>query len=195
MSETLHPVPDPAAFDVEAWLQDASLPEESVTVYKRPDVIAELSDLKRRIELEARSAGEERTSSEAALTPLEQEYMDLLQTFSESALTVYVRALTADELKAQRAVTDARTEDMLPNDANAEFGYDLLAAAVVAVKPAGGERTPVTFTSNKVKALRNAIGDTQVSQILTARQIAQNAMPSVDADFLRKRSGTETGPE
>ena len=121
--------------------------------------------------------------------------MGLLETFSQSALTVYVRALTADELKAQRAETEARTKDMPPNDANAEFGFDLLAAAVVAVKPAGGERTPVTFTSDKVKALRNAVGDTQVSQIITARQIAQNAVPSVDADFLLKRSGTETGPE
>ena len=186
---------DPATFDVEGWLQDASLPEESVTVYKRPDVIAELSDLKRRIEMEARAAGAERSASDAALTPLEQEYMGLLETFSQSALTVYVRALTADELKAQRAETEARTKDMPPNDANAEFGFDLLAAAVVAVKPAGGERTPVKLSSDKVKALRNAIGDTQVSQILTARQIAQNAMPSVDADFLRKRSGTETGPE
>lgn len=193
MTDTLHPVPDPAAFDVEAWLQDASLPEESCTVYKRPDVISELSDLKRRIELDARAAGEERSASEAELTPLEAEYMALLQTFSESALTVYVRALTSDELKHQRAATEARTKDMLPNDANAEFGYDLLAAAVVAVKPAGGERTPVKFTSDAVKALRNAIGDTQVSQILTARQIAQNAMPSVDADFLRKPSGTEAG--
>jgi len=198
MTETLHPVPDPAAFDVEGWLQDAHLPEESATVYKRPDVVAELTDLKRRIELESRDvsiAAAERTSSEAALSLLEQEYLGLLETFSKSALTVYVRALTGDELRTIRTEVEARTKDDAPDVGNTEFGYAILAAAIVAVKPAGGERTPVTFTPDKVKALKNAIGETQVTQILEARQTAQNALPVVDADFLRRRSGTEIGDE
>lgn len=196
MTEELTPTPDaptPQGFDVEAWLAGAHLPEESVTVYQRADVVAELSDLKRRIELEDRVASDERTAGEAALTPLEQEYEALLRTFSQSALTVYVRALTEDELWAQRAETEARVKDMDTTRQNKEFGFDLLSAAVVAVKPAGGERTPVQWSADQVKALRTAIGDTQVSQILTARQMAQNAMPAVDADFLQQRSGTETG--
>lgn len=194
MSDTLHPIADPATFDVEAWLQDAHLPEESATVYKRPDVVAELSDLKRRIELEARAAGEQ-SAAEEALTPLEREYEALLQTFSQSALTVYVRALTLDRMKALRTEVDAQTKDLAPDEGNKEFGYALLAAGIVAVKPAGGERTPATFTPAKVKAMRDAIGDIQLTQILAARQTAQNALPSVDADFLRKPSGSETGQE
>lgn len=195
MSETLHPVADPAEFDVEEWLQDAHLPEESVTVYKRADVIAELSDLKRRIALEDRARGAERSSGEEALSPLEQEYLTLLETFSRSALTVYVRALTDEELRTQRKETEERTKDLPPAEANLEFGYDLLALAIVGIKTVNGERRKANFTPAKVKALRKAIGDTQVSQILTARQIAQNAMPSVDADFLLRRSGEEAGDE
>lgn len=195
MSDTLAPVPDPTTFDVEAWLQDAHLPEESVTVYKRPDVVAELSDLKRRIELEDRAAAAERTAGEAALTPLEQEYQALLQAFSQSGLTVYVRALTDDEMQALRTSTEANTKALPVEEQNKAFGVALLAAAVVAVKPAGGQRTPATFTPAKVLALKDAIGDVQVSQILVARQVAQNAMPTVDADFLRSRSGTETFQE
>ena len=195
MTDTLHPIADPAEFDVEGWLQDAQLPEESVTVYKRADIIAELSDLKRRIALEDKATGADRAAGEEALTPLEQEYLAALKTFSESGLTVYVRALTEEELRTQRAATEERTKDLPPQEGNLEFGYDLLSLAIIAVKPAGGQRKAVKFTSAKVKALRKAIGDTQVSQILTARQIAQNAVPSVDADFLQKRSGGETGSE
>ena len=195
MTETLHPVADPAEFDIEAWLQDAQLPEESVTVYKRGDVVAELSDLKRRIALEDRARTGERSAVEESLTPLEQEYLALLETFSKSALTVYVRALTDAELRTQRKETDERTKDLPPQEANLEFGYDLLAMAIVGMKSAGGERRPVTFTPAKVRTLRKAIGDTQVSQILTARQMAQNAMPSVDADFLQRHSGEEAGAE
>lgn len=197
MSETLFEMPsnDPATFDVEGWLTDAHMPEESTTVYKRPDVIAELSDLKRRIELESRVASDERAAGEAALSPLEQEYAALLETFSRSALTVYVRALTDEKMRELRASTEERTKELSTDEQNAEFGYELLAASIVAVKPAGGPRTPASFTPAKVKALRNSIGDVQVQNILRARQTAQNAMPAVDADFLLRRSGSEAGAE
>ncbi|MDQ0756071.1 hypothetical protein [Arthrobacter sp. B3I4] len=195
MTEELHPTADPAAFDVEGWLQDAHLPEESATVYKRPDVVAELTDLKRRIELEERAAGGERAAAEQEVTPLEAEYATLLDAFSKSALTVYVQALTDDKLRSLRAEVDAATKDLTLVEQNAEFGYALLAAAIVAVKPAGGHRTPATFTTAKVKALVDSVGQTQVGLVLAARQQAQNALPSVDADFLHKRSGSEPGQE
>lgn len=185
---------NPATFDVEAWLTDAALPEESATVYKRPDVVAELTDLKRRIGIENRAANVEQSAASKSGSALEKEYEALLRTFSDSALTVYVRALTRDEMKDMRAAHDKRTpEDMKPADANAEFGYELTAAAIVAVKPAGGQRVPVTFTADKVKALEAAIGASQMQLVLAAKQQAQNGLPQVDADFLRKPSGTETG--
>ena len=61
------------------------------------------------------------------------------------------------------------------------------------MKPAGGEGTPVTFTAGHVKALEKAIGATQMQLILAAKQQAQNGLPTVDADFLRKPSGTDAG--
>lgn len=186
---------DPAAFDVEGWLQDAKLPEESATVYKRADVVAELSDLKRRIELEARAAGAEYTAADPALTPLEQEYQKLLETFSESALTVYVRALTEQELRTLRATSEAATKGLTPDEQNEHFGYEILAKSITAVKAAGGGRQHVVFTPAKVKALKDAIGTAQMTVVLNARLIAQNAVPNVDADFLHKRSGAEPGAE
>lgn len=183
----------PATFNVEDWLTDAALPEESATVYKRPDVVSELSDLKRRIEIESRADQAEQTAGSKRAATLEKEYEKLLRTFSGSALTIYVRALTSDELKDLRAATEALTKDMPPVDANKEFGYDILAASITHVKPAGGKRTPASFTAESVKDMRDAIGDVQVQLILAARQQAQNGLPNVDADFLRKPSGTETG--
>ena len=193
MSETL--IHDPAAFDVEGWLQDAKLPEESATVYKRADVVAELSDLKRRIELEARAAGAEYTAADPALTPLEQEYEALLKTFAASGLTVYVRALTEQELRDLRSASEAATEGKTPDEQNEHFGYEILAKSITAVKAAGAPRQSVVFTPDKVRALKDAIGTAQMTVILNARLTAQNAIPAVDADFLHKRSGMELGAE
>jgi len=187
---------NPATFNVENWLTDAALPEESATIYKRADVVAELTDLKRRIGIVTDAQDAEPTAGTKRPATLIKEYEQLLRTFSGSALTVYVRALTSDELKAERAATEERTKDLPSDEANAEFGYDLLAKAIVAVKPAGAkERTPTTFTTEQVKNLKDAIGETQMRLILAARQQAQNGVPTVDADFLPKRSGTEAGPE
>ena len=187
---------NPATFNVEDWLTDAALPQESATVYKRPDVVAELTDLKRRIELAERVNDAEATAGAKRPATLIRQYEQLLRTFSGSALTVYVRALTGDELRARRAASEERTKDLPTQDANIEFGFDLLAAAIVAVKPAGAkESTPASLTTAQVKALKDGIRETQMQLILAARQQAQNGLPTVDADFLHKPSGTEAGQE
>jgi hypothetical protein len=186
----------PATFNVEDWLTDAALPEESATIYKRADVVAELTDLKRQIGIVTDAQDAEPTAGAKRPATLIRQYEQLLRTFSGSALTIYVRALTGDELRTMKASHEERTKDLTPEAANLEFGYDLLAAAIVAVKPAGSkERQPAQFTPAKVKAMEEAIGAMQMQLILAARQQAQNGVPTVDADFLPKRSGTEAGPE
>lgn len=189
-------LPAPVTFNVDDWLQDAALPEESALVYKRPDVIAELTDLKRQITLADRVSDAEQSAGDSSATAaLLAQYAELLQTFSSSALTVYVRALTPDQLKDLRTSHDELTKDWEPKQANEDFGYHLLAAAISAVKPAGGQRTPAGFTPAAVKAMESALGNPQMQLILAARQTAQNAVPAVDADFLLRSSGTETGQE
>lgn len=185
----------PATFNVEDWLTDAALPEESATIYKRADVVAELTDLKRRIGIVTDAQDAEPTAGSKRPAALIRQYEQLLRTFSGSALTVYVRAIPRERLQELRAAHEKRTEGLAPKDANEAFGWDLLAEAIVAVKPAGQERTPAQFTPAKVKALEEAIGTPQLQLILAARQQAQNGLPTVDADFLPQRSGTETGPE
>lgn len=194
MTETpeQHPA---AAFNVEDWLQDAHLPEDSADVYKRADVIGELHLLRRQVDLQREAAADpERTAGDAAeLTPLEKRYEELLETFADSQLTVYVRALGPDERRAVRAESEARTKDLTPEEQNADTGYAILSAAVVAVRPYGGERTPVTWTHTQVRAMENKIGGVQMQQVLLAYQAAQNRVPAVDADFLHRRSGEDVG--
>ncbi|WP_275779710.1 hypothetical protein [Paenarthrobacter sp. Y-19] len=189
----------PETFDVEAWLTDAALPEESAVVYKRADVISELTDLKRRIELARAEEAEpdfERTATQALPSQaLADEYEALLKTFSDSALTVYVQALPQATIDAMRAKAAEDFADVESTKANVEFGYRLIAASIVAVKPANGERVPASFTPESLKALEEAVGVPQVQLITIARKKAQDLVPEVDADFLHKPSGTATGRE
>lgn len=190
MTETLNP----ATFDVEAWLTDAKMPEESAEVYKRADVIAELQVVKRQIETQREAGTIEKTAhGNTVLRNLEARYKDLVETFCGSKLTIYVRAISPDEQRESREATEKRTEGMDTKLQNMEFGYDLLARSIIAVLPAEGERTAVSWSITQVKAMEKSIGAAQMSEVLNARMQAQNGLPRVDADFLLKPSGSEDG--
>ena len=192
MSETMNP----ATFSLDDWTLDAALPEESADVYKRADVVGELSRLKRQIALQKEASGVEKTAEgDTTLQSLEAEYDTLVETFASSQLTVYVRAITSDELNDLREEHDKETKTWDPIRRNKEFGFKLLAQAIISVKPFEGERTDVRWDLHQVKRLEQAIGPAQIQAILEARQIAQNQLPSVDADFLHSASGSETGAD
>lgn len=187
---------NPATFDLDSWATDASLPQESADVYKRADVVGELSALQRKIAVRRDAAkGEKTAGGDKELTEMERRYDELVETFTGSKLTVFVRAITSDELADIRAAHDERTKGMEPSRANKEFGFDLLAAAIISVQPIGGERYDVCWDVHQVKRLEKAIGPAQMTEILNARQYAQNAVPTVDADFLHKSSGSDAGAE
>jgi hypothetical protein len=186
---------NPAAeFDVEAWLTDAQMPEEAAEVYKRADVIAELQVVKSQIETQRAASQAEKTShGDTVLRNLERRYDDMVKTFCDSKLTIYVRALNPDRLAALRVESDERTQGKDKQGQNEDFGYAILSASIVAVRAAGGERTPVTWTRKQVKDIEHAIGTTQMKEVLNARLRAQNGLPRVDADFLHRPSGSDDG--
>lgn len=184
----------PEEFDVEAWLTDAKMPEESAEVFKRADVIAELQVVRRQIETQREAATIEKTAhGDTVLRNLERRYKELVETFTGSKLTVYVRALSPDEQRESREATEKRTEGMDPKLQNLEFGYDVLARSIIAVMPAGGERTPVQWGIKQIKTMEKAIGAAQMTEVINARMQAQNGLPRVDADFLHKLSGSDDG--
>ena len=180
----------PDDFDVEKWLDDAHLPEESVDVFKRGDVVATLSKIERRIEAERQANQGERTVSDGArLAELEKQHQELVDVFGESMLTIYVRALSPTE---QTAIVDA-----LPAGATkGELAFQRLLASIVAVEAHGGERQPVRMTAERLRAMEERIGAVQVRQLVFAQQQVQESLPVVDADFLHRPSGdSDDSPE
>ena len=185
-----------APFDVESWIKGANLPTESATVYNRADVISDITALKHRIDNVRAVDSSERTPAEKSeLKKLEAEYTELLETFSNSAAAVHVRALTQQELKDLRDKHEKAIENktMTNKESNETFGYDLLSAAIVAVQPVGQDKHPVSLNPDQVRALSEGIGSAQMTAILEARQTAQNKLPAVDADFLLRPFGVAAG--
>lgn len=175
---------NPSTFNFADWFEDAKLPEESTPVFTRADIIGDLSDLERRIKTEGAIAAVEKTAADKT-SPLEAEYLEKLQAFKDSKVTVWVRALTGTERK------DIRTEhDAAEGEGNEEFIYRLLSASIVGLKKGDGERKAVSMSQADVRRLNDQIGDTQTTAIRDAYLVATNKIPAVDADFLLKSSGS-----
>jgi hypothetical protein len=192
MTEQIHP----ETFDIDAWLADANLPEDSADVYKAGHLAGELHALKRRIlEGEAIPDPERTVADKSSEQRLLEQYAALLQEYADSKLTVYVRALSTEQLRKMRKAHERKTDSTVhPQKANEEFGFELLAEAIVAVRHNDGERKSVKFTPAQVQKLVAAIGEPQTKLITEARMRAQNAVPEVDADFLQQRSGASQEP-
>ena len=70
---------NPAEFDFEAWIDDARLPEDSETVFKRGDLVAKINHLARQIRVETYAQAREKTSASPLLAKLKKERGPALQ--------------------------------------------------------------------------------------------------------------------
>lgn len=185
-----------AAFNFQDWFSGATLPRESADVYTRGDLVGRINYLARRIEEAQRiaAAGVEESSvgEDSGVEALEDEYVQLMEAFAASRVTVYVRALELPERRKVRKQHDAALKSKTEGDEG--FVIRMVAASVVGVQAPGQEdMTPAKFTVPQAKELYSKIGEAQMALLFQAQQQATNAAPAVSADFLQKPSGHESG--
>jgi hypothetical protein len=176
MSEEL----DPKTFDVDAWLTGAKLPEHSVVVYQRADLLAKADDLQRRITAaEQDDAAEYSLGDRTSAGALRAEYEKVAEEYAASALTIRVRALTEAEdadLNARVKAGELTDEDRARHQ-----------IAIATIEP--------KLSVEQVRRMQEVLGPRQVLNIWQAVLRATNEMPEVSPHFLPKRSGQDTGRE
>lgn len=188
MPETETPTPE--TFNLDDWLNDANLPEESCRVYKRGDVISELSSLREQIEDQEAALTLTQTDREKLLD-LWERYEELLTVFGDSAITVYVQAVPRSKLREIKKQMEKRekAEEWDRQRGNEEFGYATIAESIVGLQEPGKDRFAVRFSAKDARLLEDKIGSGQFGAIMQAKTRADSAIKEPDADFLRKRSG------
>ena len=184
---------NPAEFDFEAWIDDARLPEDSETVFKRGDLVAKINHLARQIRVETEAIGIEKVSGGSPLPRrLRKEREELMKAFARSEVTFYLRALPQSKIKElvdQHPLTDdASREDQLAQ--RVALNRALLAESIVALESPTLEKRDIKMTIPLVATLEAKLGAAQLSKLLTKRQQVQSEAPAPDADFLPDASGT-----
>lgn len=169
-------------FDFSEWFGNTTTPEESHDVFTATGLVGEINALTRQVQEDDRgrdvegSLGDDASDTEARLA-------ELLKEFLASKLTVYIRGLQHGELIAIRRAHEASRKP------DQDFALRCLAASIVGLRRAGGERTPVKMTLSAVEKMHKQIGEGQMAELFKTYQQATNGVPTVDADFLLRRSG------
>lgn len=189
------------AFDINEWLTDAHLPEESVRIFKRADLISKINALRERIQDEhaAQELGGT-LDTRKELRKLKAAYEQALEDFGASLLTVYVRAIpTSKSRKLRHENLDAEEAKLAAGEdrkrvrewANEEFIYGLAAVSVVGVAGPDGVRREVSWSADDLRKLETRIGPGQFGALVEARKRAEAQVQEPDADFLASLSGSD----
>ena len=129
---------------VDAWIDGAQRTHHSVTLYQRADLVAELDDISRRIDLAKASP-----DSDDELDELTGRWVTVGREFTASALTVTVKGLTAAEVASIRAEAVAGKADEREQMAR------IISAAVV--DPPLVPYTQLTLPPNRTAGRRVAV--------------------------------------
>lgn len=157
-------------FDLDSWIDDARLPERSVTVYGRADLVGEYEALEARFTQLDREYDRESSSGDARMTTgserreVAQQMEQLRPKLYASALTFRFRALTHDETQEiAKRIPDVESDDR---------AYAMLEVQAIAPK----------VTATQWVKIRNRIGEGQFQAIIEAASSASFAK-RVDLPF------------
>jgi hypothetical protein len=149
-------------FDLDGWISGARLPEKSVTVYGRADLVGEYQELEIEFESARRNAsGDERLGGTAELD-IAQRMVDVQEQMQASALTFRFRALSKDETKP---IFDDAPKDKAGNADDDYVATHWVAAASVHPK----------ITPEQAGQIRERIGQGQFGSLWDAAYSATTA--------------------
>lgn len=144
--------------DLDEWIESARRTERSVRLYQRPDLVADLDELDRRIEMD-RASGQD-------VEDLVAEWQLVAQRFANSGLTIRVRGLSGAEIKTLQA------EALIERLELDEIGVKVISTACV---------DPL-ISPDQLRKLIDAVGESQVMLLGQAVVAACAEPPRVSAD-------------
>jgi hypothetical protein len=146
---------DDQDFDLDSWIEEARLPERSVTVVGNANLVAQHQELEERLRrVRASHADDERMVDPSV--EVAQQLRDVSEQIQASERTFRFRALTSAEAKEIRSGA--------PKDESGEPDADHVAAAWLAASCV----SPQGLTVEKAQAIRAKIGEGQFNSLWAA---------------------------
>jgi hypothetical protein len=164
---------DPTTFDLNAWVAGVTSTVRAVTLYQRPDLLADVDELERQIGIAKKATGsvpdgEDELGGSDDVQTLQERLADVLKAWAASAMTFRVQGRT-DEWR------DAAKKRLRKQGITDETEIILRSLAESIIAPAG-----ITYEH---LAHLNEVSQPQVKMLLVAWGMANNQPPAVNVPF------------
>lgn len=185
----------PSDFDLDAWINGTCGLTKPARIYQRGDLIAKLDRLDEEIEAAKVVAKGDRGVNDKSPEQLRKEWDAVAEELASTALLVHVQDRTQER---RRAIRDRMVKEGLKlsdeNDTDTILLHTVADAIVKVETPDGRiKELPDGFPPNKLRDIRDRLGDAALLPVMIAfNQVTQEA-PSVAAPLSRRSSSGRGG--
>lgn len=187
----------PGDFDLDKWIDGTCALTKTARIYQRGDLLTELDRLEADIEVAKKVGKGDRGINDASPEQLQKEWDQVAEELAASSLLVHVQDRT-QERRRKISANLAKSKGLKPteNDDDAETVlYHQLAHAIVKLETPDGKvkELPDGFPVNKLREIKDRIGDAALLPVLMAFNEVTQRAPSVAAPLSRRSSSGRGG--
>lgn len=184
----------PDDFDLDRWIDGTCALVRTAKVYQRGDLITKLDELKRELDIVQKIPKEQRSVTDKSPDLLVDEWNQLAEQVSKSAMTFHVQDRTEER---RRKIRDELKKKGLNPDDDDDIETIILhqiADAIVKVEVGGKSRDyPDGFPSEKLRAIKDRVGDSGLMPVRDAFLKVISEAPTVSAPLSRNSSSGRGG--
>lgn len=194
----LQPV-NTATFDLDAWIDGTCGITTTAKIYQRGDLLPEIERLQRELEIAKEIPKDQRGVTDVGPDAIEERYAEVAQQWADSAITVYIQDRTEERRRNIRNTVLKPLKldpekDKVPVDVQDTIILNWIADAIVKVEQGGAVKDlPDGFPVNKLRALRDRLGDSGLVEVRDAFFRVISDAPSVAAPLSRTSSSDRGG--
>lgn len=191
------PPPDlPSDFDLDKWIDGTCALTKPARIYQRGDLITRLDELEAEIEASKKVAKGDRGINDKGPEQLQKEWDQVAEELAATALRVHVQDRTQERRRAirDRMVKEHNLKLDDQDDADTILLHTVADAIVKVETPDGRVKEfPDGFPPNKLRAIKDRIGDAALLPLLLAFNEVTQQAPSVAAPLSRRSSSGRGG--
>lgn len=182
-------LPD-AEFDLDSWIDGTTGITGTARIYQRGDLLAELDNLERRIEVAKGVPASERGADDDSPDTLRARWEEIAEQLVVSSITVYIQDRTEGH---RQAIRDRLKKDKVADQDT--ISLHVLADAIIRVEAADGrtKEFPDGFPPEKLRKIRDQGGDNVLTNAWATFQRVIRQEPDVSGPTSRRSSSRSAG--
>lgn len=185
----------PSDFDLDAWINGTCGLTKPARIYQRGDLIAKLDRLDEEIEASKVVAKGDRGINDKSPEQLRKEWDTVAEELASTALLVHVQDRTQER---RRGIRDRMVKGGMKlsdeNDSDTILLHTVADAIVKVETPDGRvKELPDGFPPNKLRDIRDRLGDAALLPLMIAFNSVTQEAPSVAAPLSRRSSSGRGG--